>query len=185
MVFIQLTGLSGSGKTTVSQRVQKRLQQQGYAVEVLDGDEYRRQLWPELTYSVADRQENIRRLGYLGRVFNRHGIIVILAAINPNRAVREELHRLNQPVRTVFVDCALPTLIQRDTKGLYAKAALPDNHPDKVHNLTGINAPYEPPLTPDLTLHTDQESEADCAEKLLRFILLSLNEIAAQRLNQE
>lgn len=176
MLFIQMTGLSGAGKTTLSNRVQKRLEQLGHPVEVLDGDQYRRHLWPELTYSEADRQENIRRLGYLGRIFTQRGIIVLLAAINPYERIRAELSQQNQPARTVFIDCDLQTLIQRDTKGLYSKALLPDTHPNKLHDLTGINAPYERPTNPDLTIRTNQQSEADCEEQLFQFIRASLTE---------
>ncbi len=178
MVFVQLTGLSGAGKTTLVYGVQKRLQLLGYSVEVLDGDECRRQFWPELGFSPDDRQENLRRMGLMAHRLNRHGIMVLLAATNPYQKARGELSHQNQPAKTVFVDCALETLIQRDTKGLYARALLPDNHPDKLHNLTGINAPYETPIAPDLTIHTDQYKPADCEEQLLRFVLLSINQLA-------
>ena len=126
MLFIQLTGLSGAGKTTLAYGVQKRLQLLGYPVEVLDGDECRRAFWPELGFSPEDRQESLRRMGLLAHRLNRHGIIVLLAAINPYRETRAELSRQNQPAKIVFVDCDLETLIQRDTKGLYARALLPD-----------------------------------------------------------
>ena len=148
MLFVQLTGLSGAGKTTLACGVQTRLQLLGYPVEVLDGDECRRAFWPELGFSPDDRQENLRRMGLLAHRLNRHGIIVLLAAINPYRETRAELSRQNQPAKIVFIDCDLGTLIQRDTKGLYARALLPDHHPDKLHNLTGINAPYERPDHP-------------------------------------
>ncbi|GAB3712042.1 adenylyl-sulfate kinase [Spirosoma flavus] len=174
MLFVQFTGLSGSGKTTLAYRVQNRLIQLGYAVEVLDGDEYRRNLWPELTYSEADRAENIRRLGFIGRKFIRHNVLVLMAAINPIQRIRDELNRENQPAKTVFVSCALPTLIARDTKGLYARALLPASHSDKLTNLTGVNSPYEVPLLPDLTVPTDQLSEEECEELLVQFILNSL-----------
>ncbi|MBD2755750.1 adenylyl-sulfate kinase [Spirosoma validum] len=185
MLFIQVTGLSGAGKTTLSNRVQKRLEQLGYPVEVLDGDECRRHLWPELTYSEADRQENIRRLGYLGRIFTRRGIIVLLAAINPYERIRAELNQQNQPAKTVFIDCDLQTLIHRDTKGLYTKALLPDTHPNKLHDFTGINAPYETPVSPDLTIHTGQQAEADCEEQLFQFILAFLRESVSKKQSLE
>lgn len=175
MLFVQLTGLSGAGKTTLACGVQKRLQLLGYPVEVLDGDECRRAFWPELGFSPDDRHENLRRMGLLAHRLNRHGIIVLLAAINPYQETRAELSRHNQPAKTVFIDCDLETLIQRDTKGLYARALLPDTHPDKLHNLTGINAPYEIPDTADLTIHTDQYKPSDCEEQLLQFVLLYVN----------
>ncbi|WP_018621180.1 adenylyl-sulfate kinase [Spirosoma luteum] len=175
MVFVQLTGLSGAGKTTLAYGVQKRLQRLGYSVEVLDGDECRSAFWPELGFSPDDRQENLRRMGLLAHWLTRHGILVLLAAINPYQKARDELSRQNQPAKTVFVDCGLETLIQRDTKGLYARALLPDNHPDKLRNLTGINAPYEAPITPDLIIQTDQYNQNDCEEQLSLFILTALN----------
>jgi adenylylsulfate kinase len=180
MLFVQLTGLSGAGKTTLACGVQKRLQLLGYSAEVLDGDECRRVLWPELGFSPDDRQENLRRMGLLAHQLNQQGIIVLLAAINPYQKVRAELSCQNQPAKTVFIDCELETLIQRDTKGLYARALLPDNHPDKLLNLTGINAPYEVPIIPDLTIHTDQCKPADCEEQLLRFVLLSVHHLASK-----
>jgi adenylylsulfate kinase len=173
MLFVQLTGLSGAGKTTLAYGVRKRLQLLGYPVEVLDGDECRRAFWPELGFSPDDRQENLRRMGLLAHRLNHHGIIVLLAAINPYQKLRVELSCQNQPAKTVFVDCGLETLIQRDTKGLYARALLPDDHPDKLRDLTGVNAPYEVPITPDLTIRTDQYKPSDCEEQLLQFVLLA------------
>lgn len=175
MVLIQLTGLSGAGKTTLAQRVKRELEAQGFAVEVLDGDTYRKQLWPELTFSPADRQENLRRLGFLAQLLCRRGIIVLLAAINPYEAIRADLRAQCPAARTVYVRCDLPTLLRRDTKGLYARALLPDHHPDKLTNLTGVNAPYEPPVAPDLLIDTAGQSEAQCAERLTGFVLACID----------
>ena len=134
MLFVQLTGLSGSGKTTVSERVANRLNKLGYRVEVLDGDLYQRRLWPELTFSASDRQENIRRLRFIGQRMTHHGLIIILAAINPYEHVRAELSALMPRSKLVFVHCDLPTLLRRDTKGLYARSLLPPDHVDKITN---------------------------------------------------
>ena len=171
MLFVQLTGLSGSGKTTLSERVANRLTKLGYRVEVLDGDLYRRRLWPELTFSASDRQENIRRLGFIGQRMTHHGLIVILAAINPYEHVRAELSVLIPRSKLVFIHCDLPTLCRRDTKGLYARSLLPPDHIDKITNLTGINDPYEPPLSPDLLIDTGIETEENSEEKLLNAMM--------------
>ena len=174
MFVIQLTGLSGSGKTTLSNRVADRLKALGYAVEILDGDQYRQYLWPELTFSDRDRQENIRRLGYLAHRLATHRIIVLIAAINPFEAMRCEISSANPGSKLIFLDCDLITLRQRDTKGLYARSALPDGHPDKLTKLTGVNAPYERPQHSDLTIQTHRLTEAEATEKLLTFLLTNL-----------
>lgn len=171
MLFVQLTGLSGSGKTTLSTIVANQLTMQGYRVEVLDGDLYRQRLWPELSFSAADRQENIRRLGFIGQRLIHHGVIVILAAINPYEQIRAELSTMMASSKLVYIHCDLPILIQRDTKGLYSRALLPDSHADKIINLTGINDPYEVPELPDFMIDTGIEKEDSSAQKLLKFII--------------
>ncbi len=175
MLLIQLTGLSGAGKSTLASAVQSRLQALGYRVELIDGDAYRQHLCRDLGFSKADRQENIRRLGFVGLVLARNGIIAIMSAINPYESARAEIHAMGGDlVRTVWIDCDLTTLQNRDTKGLYRRASLPDGHTEKVHNLTGVNDPYEAPEQPDLSLHTHLESIETCVERLLQFILAQI-----------
>ena len=174
MLVIQMTGLSGAGKTTLANLTAHQLTDLGYAVEILDGDQYRQHLWPELTFSDRDRQENIRRLGYLAQRLTHHGIIVLLAAINPFEAIRSEIRAANPGSQLVFVNCDLPTLYQRDTKGLYARASLPDQHPDKLTNLTGVNSPYERPKDADLVIKTHCMTEAEATKMLLIFLLSCL-----------
>ena len=98
-----------------------------------------------------------------------------MAAINPNEAVRAELAATHTNVRTVHIHCALPVLIRRDTKGLYARARLPDHHPDKLINLTGLNAPYDVPPVPDLLIDTTNQPEAQATDRLVAFVLACLN----------
>ena len=176
MIFIQLTGLSGAGKTTLSTTVAKELRRLGHKVEVIDGDEYRKGICSDLGFSKRDRLENIRRLGFIGKTLVKHEVIVILSAINPYEEIREELRSGSDFVKTVWIDCDLPTLIERDTKGLYERAFLPEEDPNKLANLTGVNDQFDIPENPDLVIKTNQETESDSAEKLFSFILENINE---------
>jgi adenylylsulfate kinase len=173
MLIIQLTGLSGAGKTTIAENVKKILQQRGYTIEIIDGDAYRKTICKDLGFTKEDRQENIRRLGKIAYSFAKLDTISIIAAINPYKKTRKELKELYN-AKIVWVDCDLKTLIQRDTKGLYKRALLADGHPDKIFNLTGINDTYEIPENPDLIIQTHSESLEDSVEKLLNFITANL-----------
>lgn len=171
MIFIQMTGLSGAGKTTVSYNVKRELERRGLRTEVIDGDEYRATLCKDLGFSREDRIENIRRLAFVGQKLSQHGVIVILSAINPCDEVRREVKANLPAAKTVWLDCDLETLKQRDTKGLYRRALLPDGDPEKLANLSGVNDPFEAPTDADLILKTDRETESESTENLLRFIL--------------
>lgn len=171
MILVQLTGLSGAGKTTLSYNVKRELQKRGWKTEIIDGDEYRETLCRDLGFSRADRIENIKRLGFVGTLLVKHGIIVLLAAVNPYEESRRRLKEKSDSVKIVWIDCDLETLRQRDTKGLYRRAFLPENHPDKLDNLTGVGDPFEIPRDADLTIKTDLETVAESSRKLLDFIL--------------
>ncbi len=171
MLLIQLTGLSGSGKTTIANGVKKLLEQKDYRVEVIDGDIYRKILCPDLGFSKEDRNENIQRLGFVANLLANNGVIAILAAINPYEEIRRALREYGPHVNTVWINCDIETLIKRDTKQLYKKAMLPDNHPGKISNLSGVNDPYELPQNADLVIHTHLESEGRGIESLFYFIL--------------
>jgi adenylylsulfate kinase len=172
-MVLQFTGLSGAGKTTLAQKVKLLLGQQQLSVEIIDGDVYRNTLCKDLGFSMADRCENIRRLGKLAQEFSTAGSISIIAAINPFEAIRNELAE-KYGAKTVWIKCAVDVLTQRDTKGLYKRAALPDGHPEKLHNLTGVNDVYEAPALPHLIIDTAGETPDVSAEKLYRFILQQL-----------
>lgn len=174
MILVQLTGLSGAGKTTLANNVKRRLEKRGLRVEIIDGDDYRKTICKDLGFSKQDRHENIRRLGFIGIRFVKHEIIVLLSAINPYEEIRAELRRDFENVKTVWLDCNFDELRLRDTKGLYKRALLSDDHPDKIHNLTGINDPYEIPVDYDLRIKTDEEGEDESTEKLFRFILSNI-----------
>jgi len=174
-LLIQMTGLSGSGKSTLASLASDSLREDGYAVEILDGDEYRTDLCSDLGFSKEDRNTNIKRLGFVGSVLARHGVIAIMATINPYEEIRLQLTQKYDNIMTVYIKCDINTLLVRDPKGLYKKAALPDGHKDKIHNFTGISDPFEIPKDPDLTIDTDMLTLDESAELLKRFIIDTIN----------
>ncbi|OOQ59447.1 adenylyl-sulfate kinase [Mucilaginibacter pedocola] len=170
-MIVLLCGLSGAGKTTLARTIKNKLDADGTSAEIIDGDEYRGNLFKELGYSREDRMENIRRMGFIARKFSRQGIVTIVSAINPYAQARAELLSRYPDVFTVHVDCPVDVLIGRDTKGFYAKALLPDEHPDKIKNLTGINDQFDIPATPDVYINTHVNSIDDCSNMLYNFII--------------
>lgn len=174
--MLQLTGLSGAGKTSIAYNA-KRLLECAYGaeipVEVIDADEYRKTVSKGLGFSKEDRVENMRRLGKLGHHFSSTGRVVIIAAINPYAMVRTEL-RNRYFARTIWIKCGLDELIRRDTKGLYRRALAPAADESKIYNLTGINDPFEIPHDADLVIHTDQESLDVSTGRLNAFIIEEL-----------
>lgn len=180
MFILQMTGLSGAGKTTLALALQKALEKQKIPVAIVDADVYRKTLSADLGFSDADRKENMRRLAKVAYSFCQQGRITILAAMNPfeeSRTLLREQYR----AKTVWIKCSLPTLQQRDVKGLYHKALLPDDHPQKIRNLSGVNAPFENPLFPDLVIDTSMETVTECCQKLLDFVVSLLPAAAHTR----
>ncbi len=175
VMIVQFCGMSGSGKTTLAGSVKKELEAQNIAVEILDGDEYRRKLCPDLGFSKADRNQNIRRLAFVASKLSAHKVVAIMCAINPYEDIRQEIANAYLDVKTVYISCQLDELIRRDTKGLYKKALLPDGHPDKVNNLTGVNDPFEAPRNPDLLIESGIETIDESTRKLAEFITAQLN----------
>ena len=163
-MFIQMTGLSGAGKTTLARSVEKRLKAKGYKVEVIDGDEYREGLCNDLGFSKEDRNTNIRRLGFVGKVLSRNSVITIMSAINPYDSVRQELEN-TCGAKTVFIKCRLEECIHRDVKGLYAKALS-----GEIKNFTGISDPFQEPKQPDLAIDTAALSIEESVFVLENFI---------------
>jgi len=170
-MFIQMTGLSGAGKSTIANEVKRRLEKRGIKVEVIDGDEYRQGLCNDLGFSKEDRNTNIRRLGFVAKVLARNNVVTIMSAINPYEDVRKELRDMSEHTKTVFVKCDIETLKQRDPKDLYRRALLPDGHAEKINNFTGISDPFDVPLVCNLTIDTSKESLEESATKLEKFIL--------------
>lgn len=167
MIF-QFTGLSGAGKTTLAKQVQQKLEILGYRVKVLDGDQVRRDISKDLGFSKADRIENVKRMGILASECSEG--IVIISAISPYQQARDWLKN-KYGAKLIWINCQLEVLYQRDTKGLYYRAGLPDGHPNQLKNLTGVNDPFETPLNVDLKIETHQESIEDAVSKILKFIL--------------
>jgi adenylylsulfate kinase len=170
MVLIQLTGLSGSGKTTLAYGVRKQLEEQGITVHVIDGDEYRKTLCRDLGFSKADRQENVRRLGAAAHGLLQPGAVAIISAISPYEGIRKELETKYE-AHTVWVHCPLNVLMERDTKGLYHRAQLPENDPQRVTNLTGVNDTYEQPASPALRIDTHLTTPEAATDQLCRYVL--------------
>ena len=170
-MILLFCGLSGAGKSTLANSVKASLGRQSLAVEVIDGDPYRARLFPDLGFSRGDRSENLRRLGYLADKFAAHGIVTIVSAISPYDDVRKELVALYRNVKVVFIDCALDELRRRDTKGLYRRASLPDDAPDKLKYLTGVDDPFEPPSEPDLYFNTRDSGIDECTARICEYVL--------------
>jgi len=181
-MIVLLCGLSGAGKTTLSQNVKSKLEAYGKSAEIVDGDEYRKMLFKELSYSQDDRMENIRRLSFIAGKFSKHGIITMVSAINPYHEVRQEIVENYKDVKTVMIYCPIDILIKRDTKGLYAKALLPDGHPHKLYNLTGINDPFDVVEHPDLYINSGNQTVTECTDILFDFIIRNCEPLIAKTL---
>jgi adenylylsulfate kinase len=163
--ILWLTGLSGAGKSTLAQAIRGALVGHA-AVEVLDGDEFREQLSRGLGFSRPDRDTNVRRIGYVARLLARHGVTVVTAAISPYAETRMEVRRLAEaegiPFLEIFATAPLDTLVQRDVKGLYARALR-----GEIAHFTGVSDPYEAPAAPDVAVHSDRETVEEGLAKVL------------------
>ena len=155
------TGLSGAGKSTVSDILERRFRDGGAKVEVLDGDVVRTHLSKGLGFSKEDRDTNIRRIGFVCQILSRNGVIAIAAAISPYRAIRDEVRSNIEHFVEVHAHAPLDTLIERDVKGLYKKAIA-----GEIKEFTGISDPYEEPLNPEVTIDSSKETPQESAEKI-------------------
>jgi len=175
-IFIQMTGMSGAGKSTMTFKAADILREMGYNVEVIDGDEYREGLCKDLGFSKQDRNTNIRRLSFVGKVLSRNNVVCIMSAINPYDDIRKEVKLNNTLAKTVFVKCDVDTLIKRDPKGLYARALLPADDPNHIPNFTGISDPFEEPDDADLTIETSDMTIDNSVNELVSFVLRNTGE---------
>jgi adenylyl-sulfate kinase len=160
---IWFTGLSGAGKSTISEMVCARLRGAGRKAELLDGDVVRTHLSKGLGFSKEDRDANVRRIGFVCELLARNGVIAIAAAISPYRAARDEVRASIADFVEVFVDCPLEVTAARDVKGLYKKAAA-----GETPAFTGVSDPYEPPLNPEVRVDSSAETPEQSAQKVWR-----------------
>lgn len=158
---IWFTGLSGAGKSTLSRMLYQQLGAAGAKVELLDGDIVRTHLSKGLGFSKQDRDENIRRIGFVCELLSRNGVIAIAAAISPYRSIRDELRSRMQNFVEIYVECPLEVLVQRDVKGLYKKALQ-----GEISQFTGVSDPYEPPLHPEIVINSSTESPEESIRRI-------------------
>ena len=165
--ILWLTGLSGSGKTTLAQGIKKELELLDYATYVLDGDILRKGLCVDLGFSDSDRTENIRRVGEVASLFLEAGLVAIVACISPIKNDRDRARGLVPADRFVeiFLDCPIEICEKRDPKGLYKRA-----RKDELSQFTGISSGYEPPLNPEVHLHTALKNEAQCVYEVMAYL---------------
>jgi adenylylsulfate kinase len=172
---IWFTGLSGAGKTSISTEVARILRERGLKVEVLDGDIVRQNLTKDLGFSRADRDENIRRIGFVAQLLSRHGVIVLVSAISPYRDVREEVRqKIGSNFIEVYVNAPLATCETRDVKGLYKRA-----RQGEIKFFTGIDDPYEPPFKPEVECLTAEESLEESVAKVIEKFDVFYTNVAA------
>jgi len=159
---VWLTGLSSSGKTTISRAVHETLQARGQRVEWLDGDAMRLGLSAGLGFTRRDRDENVRRIGFIAELLTRNGVIVLVSAISPYRALRDEMRQRIGNFIEVYVHAPLEVCEQRDLKGVYRQART-----RQLQHVTGLDDPYEPPLAPEIVCPTYRETPEDSAARVL------------------
>jgi adenylyl-sulfate kinase len=170
-----MTGLSSAGKSTVAAELERELFNLGRQAYVLDGDNIRHGLGSDLGFSAKDRAENIRRVGHVAKLFSDAGMICITAFISPYRADRDQVRKILPEGRfiEVFVNAPLDICEKRDPKGLYAKARA-----KQIKDFTGVSAPYEVPLKPDIELHTDTSSVNECVLQVLEYLHIHATDTA-------
>jgi adenylylsulfate kinase len=160
------TGLSGSGKSTISDVIVKEFDRRGVPVEVLDGDVVRENLSKGLGFSKEDRDTNIRRIAFVADLLSKHGTPVITAAISPYREIRDEARELmDGRFVEAYVATSLEECERRDVKGLYAKA-----RSGEIPEFTGVSDPYEPPEAPELVVETEGRTPEESAQQILDYL---------------
>ena len=163
---IWFTGLSGAGKTTISEIVAPALREKGLKVEVLDGDIVRTNLSKGLGFSKEDRDTNIRRIAFVADLLSRNGVGVITAAISPYAEIRDEAHEMmGDRFLEIYVKASVETCAERDVKGLYEKA-----FKGEIKEFTGVSDPYEAPENPALVLDTESETPEESAQKVIALV---------------
>jgi bifunctional enzyme CysN/CysC len=163
--IVWLTGLSSSGKSTLAERVCEELHATGHKVEMLDGDIVRKQLSKDLGFGKEARDENIRRIGFVAGLLAKNGVVAVVSAISPYREIRDEIRRRSPNFIEVYVNASLEVCERRDVKGLYRRARA-----GEIKEFTGIDDPYEPPLTPEIECRTDAETVEECVRKIVQHV---------------
>jgi adenylylsulfate kinase len=159
---VWLTGLPSAGKTTVGRALVSRLRDCGRAAELLDGDELRVALAPELGFTRVDREENVRRIGFVANLLSRNGVTAVCSVISPYRSIRDELRALHDGrFLEVWVSTPVDICSERDVKGLYAR-----QRAGEIRGLTGVDDPYEAPLAPEVVLPTHELTVDEAVEVL-------------------
>lgn len=161
-VTVWFTGLSGSGKSTITKELAEQLKAKGCKLEILDGDIIRQNLTKGLGFSKEDRDENIRRIGFVSHLLTRNGVIVLVSAISPYREIRDEVRKRIGDFVEVYVNAPLEVCEDRDVKGLYERARA-----GEIKGFTGIDDPYEEPLNPELECRTDKEELSESVAKVI------------------
>jgi len=161
------TGLPSSGKSTIAREVEAILLRRNLSVELLDGPEVRQSLSRGLGFSRDDREENLRRIGYVAKLLSRNGVIAICASVSPYRATRNEIRERVTNFIEIFVDVSLAVAERRDSEGLYARA-----RNGAIEEFTGVTAPYEPPESPEVHIQSDRESVESAAAKVVKTLEL-------------
>ena len=161
------TGLSGSGKTTVTYALAKKIQEKypDIKIEILDGDEIRENLCNDLSFSKEDRMTNIQRIAFLAGKISKHGILVLVPVIAPYKEARNKARSLSENFCEIYVKASIEEVTKRDVKGLYKKAIA-----GEIKNFTGISDPYEEPENPDLLINTEEEKIEESVEKVLNYL---------------
>ena len=169
---VWLTGLSGSGKSTIAQRLERELHGKGFLVKLLDGDNIRTGLGSNLGFSVADRKENIRRIAETAKLFMNAGVICLCSFVSPTREIRGMAREIigAEDFREVYVNAPLEICEARDVKGLYKKARA-----GIIKDFTGIDSPFEAPEVPFMELKTQHETLEESTQKLLEALLPSIS----------
>jgi len=160
-----MTGLSGAGKTTIAKIIEEELKNRELRIERLDGDVVRQSLTRDLGFTKEDRDKNIERVTFVAKLLSRNDVGVIACFISPYQAVRDMVRAETTNFIEVFVDAPLDTCIERDVKGMYAKAIA-----GEIANFTGISDPYEPPSNPEIVVSTDQETPEESAASIIRYL---------------
>lgn len=160
-----MTGLSGAGKTTIALILEEELKARGARFERLDGDVVRESLTRDLGFTAEDREKNIERVSFVAKLLSRNGVGCVCSFISPYQAVRDMVRNSTTNFMEVYIDAPLQVVMDRDVKGLYLKAIA-----GEIPNFTGISDPFEAPENPDIHIHTDQETAAESAQRILDYL---------------